>query len=122
VLLEKSLASLWRRAHVTLGETALSAIVDRVLTNGSKRFPFLDVVKSGDARSRRAWEELRARADSIDREDWIRSIRFVLVELLTVIDGLTGGILTPALQLELKKTTGAKVRRKEPAGRKRRTR
>jgi len=38
-LFDLGFAAMWRRAHLTLGEVTLTAIVDRVLYSAAERFP-----------------------------------------------------------------------------------
>ena len=99
-LFEQAMGALWRRAHLTLGEVTLAAIVDRVLHNAAEQFPLLEsleVEASGvNCRS------LRAAANS-DKGQLTDGIRFVLVEFFVVIGNLTAGVLTPALHSELSK-------------------
>ncbi len=97
--LEAALAALWQRAHRTLGEVTLAAIVDRVLHVSAQRHPSLGV-PSVDSRGVRL-DDLRARAGELDPGWLAQAIRFVLVELLTVLDNLTAGILTGPLHAEL---------------------
>ena len=100
-LFEQAMGALWRRAHLTLGEVTLAAIVDRVLHNAAEQFPLLEsleVEASGvNCRS------LRAAANSDTKGELTEGIRFVLVEFFVVIGNLTAGVLTPALHSELSK-------------------
>ena len=100
-LLEEGIRALWRRTDVTLGEVTLTAIADRVLTNSAERFPFLGAVTAQTCSEERVWNAVHERAAQTDREEVYRGVRYVLTEFLTVIDNLTGGILTPALRNEL---------------------
>jgi len=100
-LFEQALGALLRRAHVTLGEVTLTAIVDRVLYTASEKYPFLSTLKvEADGIS----------FDAFRRQPATRRARlvpevvcFVLVELLSVLGNLTNEILTPALHTELSK-------------------
>jgi hypothetical protein len=95
-LFERALGRLWDRARQTLGEVTLTAIVDRVLYTATERFPLLVALKiEGNALR---WDE-RKRAR--DKDEVADSMRFVLVELLTVLGNLTAEILTPALHSDL---------------------
>ncbi len=102
-LFEQAMDALWNRAHLTLGDVTLTAIMDRVLYNASERFvPFesLKVEHSGiDCR------ELRNRGEILNGGDLREAVRFVVVEFLVVIGNLTGELLTPALHSELSKIT-----------------
>ncbi|MBC7660432.1 MAG: hypothetical protein H7249_12095 [Chitinophagaceae bacterium] len=78
---------------ITLGEVTLSAIVDRVLLNARRAFPWIG---SFSVRS----DELVLDAMSIQGltdSELEAGIRRVLEELIKVIDSLTGGALTPQL-------------------------
>src|SRR5687768_4610156 len=46
---QRAFDALWRRAHVTLGEVTLMAILDRVLHNATERFPELSSLTVGPA-------------------------------------------------------------------------
>lgn len=99
----EAFAAIWRRAHVTLGDVTLTAITDRVLYTAAERFPFLAslaVQPSG-----LECQELRERGHEQPREQLAEGIRFVLLELLTVLENLTAGVLSPALHAELSRVT-----------------
>lgn len=96
---ELGFAALWRRAHQTLGDVTLVAIVDRVLFTAAERFPDFGLLKI--EADRLQCEELRERARSLEHDHLAAGIRFVLVEFLTVLGNLTAEILTPALHSEL---------------------
>jgi hypothetical protein len=98
---EQAFSALWRRAHQTLGDVTLAAIVDRVLYTGAERFPVLGELKVEGTGLR--WAELRQKAHGVPRAELADAIRFVLVEFLTVLGNLTADILTPALHAELRK-------------------
>jgi hypothetical protein len=100
---ERAFGALWERAHVTLGEITLTAIVDRVLYSASETYPAFALVKVNATGLDCA--ALRARVDDTTREELARGIRFVLFELLTVIGSLTAEILSPALHAELTAAT-----------------
>jgi hypothetical protein len=98
-LFERATGALWHRAHLTLGDVTLTAVVDRVLHNATEKFPALGSLKLDpdgiDVR------EFRAEASRISERELRAAIQFVLVELLTVVGNLTAEILTPALHSEL---------------------
>lgn len=96
---EQALASMWRRAHRTLGDVTLTAIINRVLYNVSERFPLFSSLRL-EATGLRC-EELRDRVGDLLPRQLEEGIRFALVEFLTVLGNLTGEILTPALHSEL---------------------
>lgn len=98
-LLERAFSALWRRAHVTLGEVTLGAIVDRVLYYASEQYPALSSLKLESTGI--CCEELQKGAGGLRRDQIEEGIRFILVEFLTVLGNLTAEILTPALHAEL---------------------
>jgi hypothetical protein len=100
-LFERAFRALWQRAHRTLGDVTLMAIVDRVLYDAAERFPPLvhlrvdvDGLNSDD---------LRANLDYFDGEQLREALRFVLVDYLTVLGNLTADVLSPALHAALSK-------------------
>lgn len=99
-LFEAALAAVWIRTETTLGEITLTAIAERVLHTASERFSLLGSLKvdpTGGIQCR----ELSARIGSVEPSELREAIRFVLVELLTVLGNLTAEILTPALHAEM---------------------
>jgi hypothetical protein len=96
---EEAFGALWRRAHQTLGDVTLTAIVDRVLLSGAGRFPILSELKV-EATGLRC-EGLRENARDAPPSELEEAIQFVLVEFLTVLGDLTAHILTLALHAEL---------------------
>ena len=102
-LFEQAMAALWSRAHLTLGDVTLSAIMDRVLYNSAERFPPFESLTVGA--NGMDFEELREQATVLDGDDLAEGIRFVITEFLAVIGNLTGEILTPSLHAELSKVT-----------------
>lgn len=102
-LFEQAMAALWIRAHITLGDVTLSAIMDRVLYNAAERFPPFGSLKVGPHGM--DFEELREQATVLDGHDLAEGIHFVIAEFLAVIGNLTGEILTPSLHAELSKVT-----------------
>ena len=96
---ERTVAALWARAHRTLGDVTLTAILGRVLHDAAERypgFPSLAVAEQGiDAR------ELHARAHTVSMPEVSEATSFVLTEFLSVLGNLTAEILTPALHTEL---------------------
>ncbi|WP_129575938.1 MULTISPECIES: hypothetical protein [Sorangium] len=100
-LFERAFSALWRRAHVTLGEVTLGAIVDRVLYYASERYPVLSSLEVNSAGL--YCVELQVLAGGLPRDELAEGLRFILVEFLTVLGNLTAEILTPALHAELSK-------------------
>ena len=96
---ERAFGATWRRAHVTLGDVTLMAILDRVLYTAAERFPLLSPLEA-DATGLRS-DKFRERAGSLHRDQLVEGIRFILVEFLRVLGNLTAEVLTPALHSEL---------------------
>jgi hypothetical protein len=99
-LFEAALAALWIRTKTTLGEVTLAAIAERVLHNASEKFPLLWSLKVEPAGGIQC-RELRERIGSVQPNELREAVRFVLVELLTVLGNLTAEILTPELHAEI---------------------
>lgn len=98
-LLEEATAALWSRAVRTLGDVTLAAIADRVLHQAKRRFPVLGpIVVSVDGIS---CDPLRRDLRDGCEDELRGALRFVLVELLTVLGSLTGEVLTAPLHDEL---------------------
>ena len=100
-LYERALDALWRRAHMSLGEITLMAIVDRVLHTGTEKFPHLAALKVETSGVQ--FVGLRLAAAGVDPVLLDESLAFLVVELLRVFGTLTGEILTPGLHAELSK-------------------
>ena len=86
------------------------AIVERVLHDGTERFPHLAALKIETSGVN--FGELRQPARALDAALLDESLSFLLVELLRVLGTLTGEILTPGLHAELHKVQA------QPAGQK----
>jgi hypothetical protein len=99
-LFEAALNAVWIRTMTTLGEVTLTAIAKRVLYNASDRFSLLWSLKIEPTRGIQC-RELSERIGSVEPSELREAIRFVLVELLTVLGNLTAEILTPALHAEV---------------------
>jgi hypothetical protein len=100
-LYERALDALWRRAHLSLGEITLMAIVDRVLHDGTWKFPHLAALKIETSGVQFA--AFRLAAQRIDPVLLDEALASLVVELLRVFGTLTGEILTPGLHAELRK-------------------
>jgi hypothetical protein len=100
-LYERALDALWRRAHMSLGEITMMAIVERVLHDGAGRFPHLAALHIETSGVRCA--ELRQAAQALDPALLEESLSFLIIELMRVFGTLTGEILTPGLHAELRK-------------------
>jgi len=99
-LFEAALDAVWIRTKTTLGEVTLTAIAERVLHNASERFALVGSLKI-EPTSGIQCRELSRRIDSVEPSELRAAIRFVLVELLTVLGNLTADILSPALHAEI---------------------
>jgi hypothetical protein len=99
-LFEAGLGALWARTKTTLGDVTLTAIADRVLYNAAERFPDLASLKV-DPEGGIQFRGLREHLESTRDPALTAGIRFVLVELLTVLGNLTAEVLTPELHAEL---------------------
>jgi len=99
-LLEVAFGALWTRTMTTLGEVTLTAIGERVLYTAAERFPVLSSLQVVPTRG----IELRgAEPQAPPSESELREgMRFLLVELLTVLGSLTAEILTPELHAQLR--------------------
>ncbi|ATB44390.1 hypothetical protein CYFUS_009877 [Cystobacter fuscus] len=100
-LFERALDALWHRAHMSLGEMTLMAIVDRVLHQGGEKFPHLSLLKVETSGVH--FGELRHAIRDLDGALLEDSLVFLVYELLRVFGTLTGEILTPGLHAELRK-------------------
>jgi len=98
---EQGFRVMWGRAHQTLGNVTLTAIVDRVLYVAAERYPMLASLKLEEGGIH--CQDLHQRAGSLERDQLAEGVRFVLVEFLTVLGNLTAEILTPALHAALAK-------------------
>ena len=110
---ETAFAALWRRAHQTLGDVTLTAIVDRVLYVTSEQYPVFSSlrVEATGLRSEGLHEHIRR----LHRAELADGVRFALVEFLTVLGDLTDDILTPALHEELSRVTPERIHDREGA-------
>ncbi len=97
---ELAFSALWQRAHRTLGDVTLSAILDRVLIVTSERHPAFSSLEM-DGRGIRSVDSLRQGAPALPAAELAAGLRFLLLEFLGVLGNLTGEILTPALHAEL---------------------
>ncbi len=100
-LFERGFSAIWKRAHRTLGEVTLTAILDRVMYTAAEQFPMLAALAIEPSGLR--CQALRDNASDLDREELAEAVAFVLVEFLTVLGNLTSDILSPALHKELSK-------------------
>ncbi len=99
VAFEAAFTALWRRAHQTLGDVTLSAIIDRVLYVAAEQHPVMSALELDVAGVR--WDAFRQRAASLRAEQLVDGVRFVLLEFLTVLGKLTGEVLSAPLHAQL---------------------
>ncbi len=98
-IFEEGFGVLWRRAHRTLGDVTLVAILDRVLHYATEKYPMMSVLKA-EAGGLRC-QVLRQKIEGVPAEQVGEAIRFVMVEFLTVLGNLTAEVLTPLLHAAL---------------------
>ena len=87
---ERALGALWTRAHVSLGEATLRAIFTRVLRDAKAVHPVLsciEVTRSGFAVRDQAVVAAKT-------QDFQTAFPLLVLRLRTVLDQLTGGILS----------------------------
>ncbi|HEX7602820.1 MAG TPA: hypothetical protein VF316_14490 [Polyangiaceae bacterium] len=102
-LAERACDALWSRARLSLGDVALAAIVDRVLSSASEKFPLLSPLTAGATAVR--FGELRKRAGDVEPRALAEGIEYLVFEFLTVVGHLTAEILTPGLHARLSAVT-----------------
>ena len=95
-LLRLGLQAIGSRAQQTLGEVTLGAIVDRVLYTARERHPSLGGL---------SLEATGFVFDEPQSAEPLDGLRFVVIELLSVLGSLTAEILTPALHAALSAVT-----------------
>jgi hypothetical protein len=96
---EAAFTALWRRAHQTLGDVTLAAIIDRVLYVAAEQHPVMSALELDVTGVR--WEAFRQRAATLQAEQLVDGVRFVLLEFLTVLGKLTGEVLSAPLHAQL---------------------
>mgnify|MGYP000953545481 CR=1 FL=1 len=94
-LFAEALEALWRRAHVTLGEVTLAAIVDRVVVDAGERHPIVTRVTIGATGPR--LDDVLEEARGLAPDELTAAFGQLISEFLTVLGNLTAEILTPAL-------------------------
>ena len=109
-LFQAALDMFWTRTKTTLGEVTVTAIAARVLYVASEKFSVLSSLKVEETGGIQC-TSLRERGPLVDRAELLAGIRFVLVEILTVLGNLTDDILTPELHAALSKLTLPKAAR-----------
>lgn len=98
---EQAVVLLWRRAALTLGEVTLAVIFERVVMDVAVTHPLVAHVTLGDpGPDLRALHTAGATADGKHLRAGLRAF---VISYVSLIDALTGGILTPVLRKELEK-------------------
>lgn len=96
---ERAFSAVLARAHQTLGEVTVMAVLDRVLYVATEKYPLISKLQAEATRV--SWRESPALEHGPPVAQHIAATRFVMVEFLTVLGKLTAEILTPALHGEL---------------------
>jgi len=97
-LFEAAVGAVWLRAHRTLGDVTLRAIMERVLHTVTVGHPALSALTLDTGGLRFGG----IAPGATGREELLAGIRCLLVEFLTVLGNLTADILTPVLHQDLK--------------------
>jgi hypothetical protein len=105
---QQSVTALWQRAALPLGSITLTAIVDRVLHDGSTTHPLLAMLDIDDETGVR-FDKLRNKVTAQDAQQVRDGMSDFLLRFLTVVGNLTGDILTPALHARLDDVTPGAV-------------
>jgi hypothetical protein len=100
-----ALESVWNRAVAVLGPVTLTAIAERVLHHVTERYTFLPAIDPRSNRDARWTERLHERLVTVPRAALIESLRYGLIELLTVIGTLTAEVLRDELHAALDAVT-----------------
>ena len=99
-LLEKAIRAIELRAGITLSVVTLTLILDRVLHESQDKFPLL--AEASIESNSLSFEKLHHLHKP---EELLVPLRYLLVELLTVLGRITADILTTPLHKELLKVT-----------------
>lgn len=86
------------RTLVTLSEVTLNAVLDRVVSQCQKKHPRLTGLR---VESFQISSEGLSHPTSEDLAEVIEAYRFLLIELLTILENLTAGIIMEPLYREL---------------------
>jgi hypothetical protein len=96
---ESMFGTLWKRAHQTLGEVTLTAILDRVVFLASESHPLASELEIGPHGL--SCRKLLGRSREFESEQARRVMRHVTTQFLSLLGNLTAEILTPALHAQL---------------------
>lgn len=103
ILLEIAVHVIEKRALMTLSSVTLEVILDRVLHQSNEKFPILSGVKFINKQLN--FQDLLQTGKGHKPEDLVEALRFLLIELITVLGRITADILTSPLHKELLKVT-----------------
>lgn len=96
---EGALDAIQKRILVTLSDVTLHAILVRVLFHGQQKYPLLRELEL-DLHGV-TLKNLRKSVSARNPQEITEAFRFLIIELLAVIESLTGGVLTHPLQKTL---------------------
>lgn len=94
-LFDDALTELQRRTLLTLSEVTLHAILDRVLYQSQQRYPLLTTLRI--EKNGISLGPVKADLELKTPTEITQAFRFLIVELLTILDNLTAGILIEPL-------------------------
>ncbi|MGZ3697887.1 MAG: hypothetical protein ACXWPM_08575 [Bdellovibrionota bacterium] len=100
-LFEEAIGVLQARTEITLSEVTVSAIFDRALFLSQQKYPLLSGMKIDSKKI--VWNETVTQLRDHRPAEVTEAFRYLLIELLTIIDNLTAGVLTQSLSRELSK-------------------
>ncbi len=103
---EVMFGALWRRAHQTLGEVTLTAILDRVLFLARDTHPLVAELEIG--RNGVSCRKLFGRSREFESQQVVSAMRYVTIQFLRLLGNLTAEILTPALHAQIASTVAAR--------------
>jgi len=106
-LATEALAAVWARSQRSFSELALQALARCALDVATKDFPLL-----ADVRVTPRGFELGAAADA-PPDNLLAALGGLLVEILALVEEISGAILAPALEAELLRVAGG---RRTPLG------
>lgn len=101
-LFEKGILLVEQRASQTLSRITLLVILDRVLQKSTEQFPILSSI---NIEPNSLSFDLDPKFETQKLNHLIEALRFLLIELLTILGRITADILTTPLHSELLKVT-----------------
>jgi hypothetical protein len=99
-LFGEAIHAIHKRTLMTLSEVTLNAILDRVLYQSQKKFPILSGLKM-DSLEGVSLSGIMSESNGLEPARVTTAFRFFVIELLTILENLTAGILTEPLYKEL---------------------